>query len=187
MRVFFIVCCVCGAAAVCGLMVLMFVFRLKINLAVRLPKGKTIPIEEFVPRSIYGLSVYIAVFGGLGLLLEPLLPWYFLIPTDILFSMIVNFIGAHFFLPVIKNLFLGKKPKPDDLTGTDAVTLDFVAGDGYGQVKVKQGDRTFIYDCISANHTDLKKNETVTVITGQDNLLFVQKKDEIYNVLTEKG
>lgn len=50
MRVLFIVCAVLGTVGICGLLVMLLFFRLKINLGFRLPKGRTIPIEQFIPQ-----------------------------------------------------------------------------------------------------------------------------------------
>ena len=50
---------------------------------------------------------------------------------------IVNFIGMHFLSPAVKSFVNGKAPKPDDLTGYEAVALENIAGNGYGKVRVK--------------------------------------------------
>ena len=63
MRVLFIVCAVLGTVGICGLLIMLLFFRLKINLGFRLPKGKTIPIEQFIPQGIYGYMVFMAAFG----------------------------------------------------------------------------------------------------------------------------
>ena len=161
-------------------------FRLKINLGFKLPKAKTIPIEEFIPQGIYGYSVFVASFGYIGLFLLPLpLPWYFLIPVDLAAALIVNFIGVHFLSPAAKRFINGKAPSPDDLTGYEAVALSDIDGDGYGKVKVRYNGRSYRFDAISVYHTDIKSGEKLDIVTGEDLLLFVQKKDEIYKVLEE--
>lgn len=84
MRVLFIVCAVLGTVGICGLLVMLLFFKLKINLGFRLPKGRTIPIEQFIPQGIYGYAVFAAVFRYFGLMLLQLsLPWYFIVPADI--------------------------------------------------------------------------------------------------------
>lgn len=138
MRVLFIVCAVLGTVGICGLLVMLLFFRLKINLGFRLPKGRTIPIEQFIPQGIYGYAVFTSVFGYFGLMLLQLsLPWYFIVPADIAMGFIVNFIGMHFLSPAVKSFVNGKAPKPDDLTGYEAVALENIAGSGYGKVRVK--------------------------------------------------
>ena len=162
MRVLFIVCAVLGTVGICGLLVMLLFFRLKINLGFRLPKGRTIPIEQFIPQGIYGYAVFTAVFGYFGLMLLQLsLPWYFIVPA-------------------------GKAPKPDDLTGYEAVALENIAGSGYGKVRVKYNALNYRFDAISVYHTDIESGEKVDIVTGEDELLFVQKKDEIYKVLDEE-
>lgn len=186
MRVLFIVCAVFGTVGICGLLVMLIFFRLKINLGFKLPKAKTIPIEEFIPQGIYGYSVFVASFGYIGLFLLPLpLPWYFLIPVDLAAALIVNFIGVHFLSPAAKRFINGKAPSPDDLTGYEAVALSDIYGDGYGKVKVRYNGRSYRFDAISVYHTDIKSGEKLDIVTGEDLLLFVQKKDEIYKVLEE--
>ena len=187
MRVLFIVCAVLGTVGICGLLVMLLFFRLKINLGFRLPKGKTIPIEQFIPQGIYGYMVFAAVFGYFGLLLLPLsLPWYFIVPADIAMGFIVNFIGTHFLSPAVKRFVNGKAPKPDDLTGYEAVALENIGGNGYGKVRVKYEGISYRFDAISVYHTDIESGEKVDIVTGEDELLFVQKKDEIYKVLYEE-
>ena len=186
MRVLFIVCAVFGTVGICGLLVMLIFFRLKINLGFKLPKAKTIPIEEFIPQGIYGYSVFVASFGYIGLFLLPLpLPWYFLIPVDLAAALIVNFIGVHFLSPAAKRFINGKAPSPDDLTGYEAVALSDIDGDGYGKVKVRYNGRSYRFDAISVYHTDIKSGEKLDIVTGEDLLLFVQKKDEIYKVLEQ--
>ena len=171
MRVLFIVCAVLGTVGICGLLVMLLFFRLKINLGFRLPKGRTIPIEQFIPQGIYGYAVFTAVFGYFGLMLLQLsLPWYFIVPADIAMKSFVN----------------GKAPKPDDLTGYEAVALENIAGSGYGKVRVKYNGLNYRFDAISVYHTDIESGEKVDIVTGEDELLFVQKKDEIYKVLDEE-
>ena len=187
MRVLFIVCAVLGTVGICGLLVMLLFFRLKINLGFRLPKGRTIPIEQFIPQGIYGYTVFTAVFGYFGLLLLPLsLPWYFIAPADIAMAFIVNFIGRHFLSPAVKRFVNGKAPKPDDLTGYEATALENIGGNGYGKVKVKYEGISYRFDAISVYHTDIESGEKVDVVTGEDELLFVQKKDEIYKVFDEE-
>lgn len=187
MRVFFIVCAVFGTVGICGLLVMLVFFRLKINLGFRLPKAKTIPIEEFIPQGIYGYSVFLAVFGYVGLLLLPLsLPWFFLIPVDIAAALLINFTGVHFLSPAAKRLINGKAPSPEELSGCEAVALADIDGDGYGRVRVRYNGRSYRFDAISVYHTDIKSGEKLDIVTGEDLLLFVQKKDEIYKVLSEK-
>ncbi len=153
MRVLFIVCAVLGTVGICGLLVMLLFFRLKINLGFRLPKGRTIPIEQFIPQGIYGYAVFTAVFGYFGLMLLQLsLPWYFIVPADIAMGFIVN----------------------------------FIAGSGYGKVRVKYNGLNYRFDAISVYHTDIESGEKVDIVTGEDELLFVQKKDEIYKVLDEE-
>ena len=187
MRVLFIVCAVLGTVGICGLLVMLLFFRLKINLGFRLPKGRTIPIEQFIPQGIYGYAVFTAVFGYFGLMLLQLsLPWYFIVPADIAMGFIVNFIGMHFLSPAVKSFVNGKAPKPDDLTGYEAVALENIAGSGYGKVRVKYNGLNYRFDAISVYHTDIESSEKVDIVTGEDELLFVQKKDEIYKVLDEE-
>lgn len=186
MRVLFIVCAVFGTLGICGLLVMLIFFRLKINLGFKLPKAKTIPIEDFIPQGIYGYSVFVASFGYIGLFLLPLpLPWYFLIPVDLAAALIVNFIGVHFLSPAAKRFINGKAPSPDDLTGYEAIATQDIDGDGYGKVKVRYNGRSYRFDAISVYHTDITSGEKLDIVTGEDLLLFVQKKDEIYKVLEQ--
>ena len=86
----------------------------------------------------------------------------------------------------MKSFVNGKAPKPDDLTGYEAVALENIAGSGYGKVRVKYNGLNYRFDAISVYHTDIESGEKVDIVTGEDELLFVQKKDEIYKVLDEE-
>ncbi len=188
MRVFFTVCAVFGAAGLLGLLVMLIFFRLKVNIGFKLPKCKTVPLEQFVPQSIYGYAAFTLSFGLIGLALLPLnLPWYMTVPVDICFSMIVNFIGAHFLAPLFIDFFSGREPNADELSGLKAVASERIEGDGYGRVRVKYGDRSFYYDAVSVYHTDIEKNETVDVVLCENKLLFVQKENEIYKIYDERA
>ena len=101
-------------------------------------------------------------------------------------AFIVNFIGRHFLSPAVKRFVNGKAPKPDDLTGYEATALENIGGNGYGKVKVKYEGISYRFDAISVYHTDIESGEKVDVVTGEDELLFVQKKDEIYKVFDEE-
>lgn len=187
MRILFIVFCVLGCTALCGLMIMLLFFGLKVNIGFKLPKGKTIPTEQFIPQTVYGWAAAMAAFGGFGLCIYGLMPrWYLSLPASLLFALGMNFIGVHCLSPLLKRFYFGKQPSPDELEGCDAIAAEFISGEGYGRCKVKYNGRSYSFDCISANHSDIEKNETVTVITGQDKLLFVQKKEEIYDILKEQ-
>lgn len=156
------------------------------------PRLQTAEGQDYTDRAvyssgIYGYAVFTAVFGYFGLMLLQLsLPWYFIVPADIAMGFIVNFIGMHFLSPAVKSFVNGKAPKPDDLTGYEAVALENIAGSGYGKVRVKYNGLNYRFDAISVYHTDIESGEKVDIVTGEDELLFVQKKDEIYKVLDEE-
>lgn len=187
MRIFFVVCAVLGTISAIGLYVMLLGFRIKINIGFSLPRGKTIPIEKFIPQTVYGYTVFIAVIGYVGLLLNPLdLPWFFLVPILLMSAMTVNFIGAHLLLPAFEDFWGGKRPTPEEIEGCNAVAIENISGEGYGRVRVKHLDRKYIFDCISVYHTGIMKGETVTIVTGEGELLFVQKQDEIFRILKEE-
>ena len=188
MRVFFIVCAVLGTIGAIGLFVMLFGFRVRVNLGFSLPKGKTIPIEKFIPQSIYGYAVFMAVIGYAGLLLYPLdMAWFFLVPVLLMCGMIVNFIGAHLLLPAIESFFDGKRPSAEQTEGCTATAIENISGEGYGRIKVRHNGKNYIFDCISIYHTDIMKGEAVTIVTGEGDLLFVQKQDEIFEILKEEN
>ncbi len=186
MKVFFIICAVFGTVATIGLLVMLIGFRLKVNIGFTLPKGKTVPFEQFIPQTIYGFAVFAAVFGFAGLIFDSTrLPLYFVIPISVMTGMFINFCGAHLFTPVFTKVFVGSLPKPEEIEGCEAMATENISGEGYGTVRVKYGDAYYRFDCISVFHTDIAKGEKVTIVTGEGELLFVQKLSEIYEVLKE--
>lgn len=150
-------------------------------------EGQNYTYRAVYSSGIYGYAVFTAVFGYFGLMLLQLsLPWYFIVPADIAMGFIVNFIGMHFLSPAVKSFVNGKAPKPDDLTGYEAVALENIAGSGYGKVRVKYNGLNYRFDAISVYHTDIESGEKVDIVTGEDELLFVQKKMRYTKSLTKK-
>ncbi len=186
MNVFYIICAVFGTVSTIGLLVMLIGFNLKVNIGFSLPKGKTVPFERFVPQTIYGFAVFTAVVGFSGLIFSSAkLPVYFVIPVSVMTGMFVNFCGAHLFTPVFTKIITGNAPKPEDIEGYEAMATEYISGEGYGKVRVKYNKQYYKFDCISIYHTDIAKGEQVIIVTGEGELLFVQKADEIYNVLKE--
>ncbi len=146
-------------------------------------KGRIIPTEDFIPHNITLLCLFFMAFGTAGILLT-LLQINALInfPVGVMCGMFTNFIAVRI-LRVIRNRPI---PKNEDLSGTEAVCTSDIDGDGYGEIEFLYKNRRYTRPALSENETDIKKGENVLIIMMNEDLCFVEKPDEVINILNEK-
>lgn len=148
-------------------------------------KGKTIPVEDFIPHTLTMLEIFVFSFSVSGQL------YFSVILTGHIASVVlalctalsVNFIIAHFVIPTYnrarKNVVIALKP--DD----KAICTERISGDGYGAIAVEKNGKTFTFPAVSANDTDIEEGTEVTVIVVEDGVYVVQPESEIHNVTNE--
>lgn len=186
MFVFYLICAIFGGLALAAALIILFVFEIKIGKRCFNKKGKTIPVEEFLPHSVYSMLFWLTNFGLCGIFFEKLgIGWYLNIIFAMSYGFIVNFIIVHFIKPFIMDIVYGKLPNGDDISGMEGVCIDSISGDGYGKIEVSVGGNGHILNAISANATDIDEGEQVTIITQEEGVCFVQKSSEIYDALKE--
>lgn len=189
MRTVYIIILVVSAVAFTADMILRYMEKIKrFGLEKELLDfhGKTIPFEDFIPHNITMIFVFLMTLSLSGLIMDFLLiQWYFSFPCAIIAAMLFNF----FIIKVInKGEKITKKtlPKDFDFAGKEAICVDFIAGDGWGKVKLVYNNKDYIYNAVSANETDIDENDKVLIVMENDNMLFVEKNSEIFDVLNEK-
>lgn len=149
-------------------------------------RGKTIPIENFFPHSLTMIFAFCFALGLCGLVMELMsFGWYISLPCGVICAMLVSFLST----AVKARVRRAKKealPKKFDFSGKEAVVTDFIAGDGWGKVKLVYNDADYIFNAVSANETDIDEGEKVTVVLENDGMLFVERDDEVFDPLNEK-
>ena len=76
-------------------------------------------------------------------------------------------------------------PKDADLSGTEAVCTVDIDGDSYGEIEFHYNNRKYTRPALSENETDIKKGEKVLVIMMNEDLCFVEKPDEVIDILNQ--
>ena len=146
-------------------------------------KGKIIPTEDFIPHNITLLCLFFMALGTGGILLT-LLDINALIsfPIGFMCGMFVNFAVVR----TLRKLRSKPIPKDEDLSGTEAVCISPIDGDDYGEIEFLYKNRRYTRPALSENETDIKKGEKVLIIMMNEDLCFVEKPDEVINILNEK-
>lgn len=146
-------------------------------------KGKIIPTEDFIPHNITLLCLFFMALGTAGILLT-LLDINALIsfPIGFMCGMFVNFAVVR----TLRKLRSKPIPKDEDLSGTEAVCISPIDGDDYGEIEFLYKNCRYTRPALSENETDIKKGEKVLIIMMNEDLCFVEKPDEVINILNEK-
>ncbi len=146
-------------------------------------KGKTIPVEDFIPYNLTLAEIFLMAFGTAGILLK-LIPINGLVafPICVMCGMFANFITVR----ILKKIRSKPLPKSIDLSGSEAVCTQTIQGDGYGEVEIKYEGRSYLLPALSENETDILKGETAMVILINDGVCIVERQSEILDILNEK-
>ena len=146
-------------------------------------KGKIIPTEDFIPHNVTLLCLFFMAVGVVGILLT-LLQINALIsfPVCIMCGMFVNFAVVR----ILRKARSRPIPGTEDLSGTEAVCTENIDGDGYGEIEFFYKNRRYTRPALSENETDIKKGEKVLIIMMNEGLCFVEKPDEVIDILNEE-
>lgn len=143
-------------------------------------KGKIVPVEDFIPNNFTMLSVFFIFFGALGITLKALgINSLIIIPCAVLTGAIANFLITHFLLPFIDRNRKDTLTAKDDISGLEAICTEKIEAEGYGRIRLQFKGRTYTFDALSANETDINANEKVYILHREDNVCFVEKESEI--------
>lgn len=143
-------------------------------------KGKIIPVEEFIPNSLTMLSVSALTLGVTGIILKLLnLSGFIAFPCALLSGSLMNFLIVHFIKPYIDAVTHKSLTKDIDISGENAVCTERIEKDGYGRIRLSYKKKDYYFDAVSANETEIKKDERVYILYREDNVCFVEKEAEI--------
>jgi len=150
-------------------------------------KGKTIPIEDFVPHNITMLTVFGTAFGVFGIFMK-LLGFHPFIsfPICLAFGCIVNFTVMHFIKPFVASVSGDELAAGTDLAGMEGVCTQSIPADDYGRISLEYNGKHYEFDAISENETDIAKGEPIAVLYREDNMCVVEKQSEVTDILNEK-
>lgn len=142
-------------------------------------KGKTIPIEDFLPENVFPLIIFLFAFSAAGMILDALgIPFVIAIFCGIIFAALFNYMRKHFFKKLYLKLrgeFLPKN-KPD--TGDKARCSQDILNGGYGEIEFVYKNRSWFFPAMSANETDILKGEETTVVYKEQGICWVEKPEE---------
>ncbi len=143
-------------------------------------KGKIVPVEDFIPNNFTMLAVFFIVFGAVGIIFKALgLHSLITFPCAVLSGAIANFIIIHFLLPLIERNSKNALSEKEDISGYEAFCTEKIEAEGYGRISFDFKGRTYTFDALSANGTDIAVKEKVFILYRQDNVCFVEKESEI--------
>lgn len=147
-------------------------------------RGKTIPIEDFIPANLTMAAVFLLVFGIVGIILAFFkMNGFVVFPIAVLGGAFVHFFLTHFLFPRIS---LRPIPKNEDLSACEAVCAEPVTPDGYGSVKVTWNGREYIFPAVCANEKEIGAGEKVVILYREDGVCFVERDDRIMDIIDEK-
>lgn len=150
-------------------------------------KGKTIPVEQFLPDTLSKFIAFVFSFSASALIFAlPGLPWYVCTLFGALTAMLVNFITVHFLFPARDRANGQALPSRHFKAGDKVVVSERIPGDGYGKIYIVYKKRGYEFPALSANETDIEKDSEALIVTEQDGVFWVETETEIYSVLEEK-
>ena len=154
-------------------------------------RGKTIPIEDFIPYNITMLTVGGSAFGISGIFLKLLeLHPFVSFPVSAASGCIVNFIVMHFLKPFFIGIAGDILSDDTDISGSPGVCTELITGGedgGYGRVTIDYKGKKYEFDALSANETDIAEGEKVYVLYRTEGLCFVEKQSEVTDIINEES
>ncbi len=150
-------------------------------------RGKTIPIEDLIPHNITMLTVFGMSMGIIGIFLKLLdLHPFVSFPITVMSGCIVNFTVMHFIKPFFVGIAGDVLSDKTDISGYEAVCIERIGGDDYGRIELIYNDKKYDFDAVSANDTDIEKDDKVIVVYREEALCFVEKQTEVLDIINEK-
>ncbi len=147
-------------------------------------KGKIIPIEDFIPHNLTLAALFFMALGTAGIIMKVFdLNGLVVFPVSVMCGMFANFAAVRLLQRIRRNPPI---PKTADLSGIEAVCTEAIEGDGYGAISFEYEGRTYTAPAVSENETDIGKGEKAVIILLNDGVCFVEKPEEIIDILNEK-
>ena len=150
-------------------------------------KGKTIPIEDFVPHNITMLTVFGTAMGVFGIFtklidLHPFVGF----PVSVAFGCLVNFTVMHFIKPFVASVTGEELAADTDISGTGGICTQSIPADDYGTIRIEWHGKHYEFDAISENETDIPKDEPIVVLYHEDGMCVVEKQSEITDIINQE-
>jgi|GEM_PF-332622 len=134
----------------------------------------TLPIKPFT------VMVFLTVFGGVGLILEPLLPGFW----AILPAVILGFVASWALYSLVYVKLMGYEaiaPSEEDAIMTRAEVVERIMPGGYGKISFLLGDTTLSGAAKEIKPGDgVAKGAKVYILEVKDNVYYVVEDLEIY-------
>ena len=134
----------------------------------------TLPIKPFT------IMVFLTVFGGVGLILEPLLPGFWAILPAVILGLIAAW--ALYSLVYVKLMgYEAIAPSEADAIMTRAEVVERIMPGGYGKISFLLGDTTLSGAAKEIKPGDgVAKGAKVYILEVKDNVYYVVEDLEIY-------
>ena len=147
-------------------------------------KGKTIPIEDFIPHNITMLTIFGTAMGVCGILLKLLALHPFIsFPVALMAGSLVNFTVMHFIKPLLSHGEGEELPRSADLSSCKAFCTEAIPGDSYGRISVTYKGGQYEFEAISEYETDIAPGEQVIVLYRDEQFCVVEKPSEVLDIL----
>lgn len=147
-------------------------------------KGKIIPAEDFIPHNLTLAALFFMAFGASGIIMKLFdLNGLVVFPVCVMCGMFANFAAVRLLRRIRRNPPI---PKTADLSGIEAVCTEDIAGDGYGEISFKYKEKVYTAPAVSENETDIKSGEKAVIILMNEGVCFVERPEEIIDILNEK-
>jgi len=134
----------------------------------------TLPIKPFT------VMVFLTVFGGVGLILEPLLPGFWAILPAVILGLAASW--ALYTLVYVKLMgYEAIAPSEEDAIMTRAEVVERIMPGGYGKISFLLGDTTLSGAAKEIKPGDgVAKGAKVYILEVKDNVYYVVEDLEIY-------
>ncbi len=147
-------------------------------------KERLIPVYNFIPNSLASLIVFVFVTGVSGFLFDLMgLIWFLSLPVSLAAAANVNFIIITIREKISLKINSCVLPGGEDAAELIGTCIEKIAGDGYGKVNFTYKNKNFVKNAVSVNETDIETGEVVLAVYEKDDLYFVEKYSELYDIL----
>ncbi len=185
--IFYISAAVVGAVTLTADMILRYMEKIKsFGMEARFHsiRGKTIPIEDFIPHNFTMAAVFLMTLGVTGFFLKLLeLNGLIAFPVSVMSGAMMNFLIMHFLYP---RLIRCPIPKDADLSECEAVCTQRMDAEDYGSVRVEWNGARYDFPAVPANENEIEQGDPVVILYREDGLCFVEKPERIVDILNEK-
>ncbi len=151
-------------------------------------KNRRLDWQAVFPKDLLRLMIFIFSGSLLGLILNSMdVAGWISLPCAAAGGIAINFLISTVISPLFHKANNSGKPDLSAENGIDAVVTESITADSYGKISIENNGKTYTYNAVSANGNDIPEGETVTVISCEDGLCFVETTARLYDVLFEEN